>query len=206
VFYSAGDMEKTDLILRHTESQYYSYPVIPICRCWDEMHPPTKTIEFRRVCNEQNDVTDVKNVAAFCVRFLRQEINCVPHELKYEMFRSTQEDMGHRDQDKDVWMDWALVDSLPFLYFIQYKVYRHLQRYHDQQQALSKLENIIKTEKDLGHKETALNVLGQCMEQENRPKQAFKCYLLSLRQRARNNVARIHICRLLSSLLVGQED
>jgi tetratricopeptide (TPR) repeat protein len=119
------------------------------------------------------------------------------------MFRSAQHDMIHRDK-MDEWMDLAVVDSLPFLYFLQYKVYRHLQRYQEQQQALSKLENIIKTDQNLGHKETALNVLGQCMEQENRPKQALKCYLLSLRQRARNNVARIHICRLLFSLLVGK--
>jgi hypothetical protein len=34
VFYSTGDMEKAELILRHTEQQYFSYPVLPICRCY----------------------------------------------------------------------------------------------------------------------------------------------------------------------------
>jgi tetratricopeptide (TPR) repeat protein len=114
--------------------------------------------------------------------------------------------MKHRDQDVDFWMDWAIVESLPFLYFLKYKVYRYLQRYQDQQQALSKLSNIIKTDKNLRYRETALNILGQCMEHENRPKQALKCYLLSLQQRTRNNVANIHICRLLSSLLVCKEN
>jgi tetratricopeptide (TPR) repeat protein len=121
------------------------------------------------------------------------------------MFRYTQDDIKHRDQNEDFWMDWAIIEYLPFLYFLQYKVYRHLQRYQDQQQALSKLANIIETDKSLTHKETALNILGQCLEQENIPKQALKCYLLSLQQRARNNVAKIHICRLLTCLLVGKK-
>jgi tetratricopeptide (TPR) repeat protein len=201
VFYNTGDMEKTELILRHTESQFYSNPVIPICTCLHQESPPKVPAEIIRVCNKQNEDC-VKNITAFCVKFLKKEINCVPHELQYEMFRSTQDDIKHRDQFIDFWMDWAIIDSLSVLYFLQYEVYRHLQRYQDQQQALSKLANIIETNKYLGHKETAFNVLGQCMEQENRPKQAIKCYLLSLRQRARNNVAKIHICRLLSSLLV----
>jgi hypothetical protein len=204
VFYSTGDMAKTELILRHTESQYYSYPVVSICGCWDSMHLPKVTAKFARVCNEQI-LASFKNTIAFCVRFLQQEINCVPRELQYEMFRSTQYDFQHRNQDEDILMDFAVVDSLVFLYYLQYKVYRHLQRYQDQHQALSKLANTIGTDKTLRHKETALNVLGQCIEQENRPKQAFKCYLLSLQQRARNNVAKVHICRLLSSLLVGRD-
>ncbi|XP_060606823.1 uncharacterized protein LOC132759117 [Ruditapes philippinarum] len=40
VFYSTGDIEKTELILRHTECQFYSYPVFPMCNCWDMMPPP----------------------------------------------------------------------------------------------------------------------------------------------------------------------
>ncbi|XP_060555676.1 uncharacterized protein LOC132716420 [Ruditapes philippinarum] len=38
VFYSTGDMEKAELILRHTEQQYYSYPVLPICGCCVSRH------------------------------------------------------------------------------------------------------------------------------------------------------------------------
>jgi arginine decarboxylase-like protein len=101
-------------------------------------------------------------------------------------------------------MDWAVVDSLPFLYFIQYKIYSHLQRHQDKQQALNKLIRTIVTDKNLQHRETALNILGQCMEQENRPHEALNCYLLSLQQRARNNAANFHICKLLSGVLSDQ--
>ncbi|XP_060563763.1 uncharacterized protein LOC132723113 [Ruditapes philippinarum] len=204
VFYSTGDMEKAEQILRHTEQQYYSYPVVPICGCCYCKKPlPTVKAEFLRVCGEQS-WDCIKHNTAFCVRFIQKEINCVPHELQYEMFRSTQDDMIHREYLDDLWMDWAVVDSLPFLYFLQYKVYSHLQRHQDQQQALCKLIRTILTDKNLGHRETALNILGQCMEQENRHQQALNCYLLSLQQRPRNNVAIIHICKLLSGLLSSQ--
>jgi tetratricopeptide (TPR) repeat protein len=202
VFYMIGDMGKAELFLRHTEREYYSYPVVPICRCWTTPIPAV-TAEFERICSEQSEDC-IQHIVAFCVRFIKKEINCVPHELKYEMFRSTQDDMIHRNQYEDCWMDWAVVDSLPFLYFLQYKIYRHLQRHQDQQQALNKLIRTIETDKNLGHRETALNILGQCMEQENRHEQALHYYLLSLQQRARNNVAIIHLCKLLSRLLNSQ--
>ncbi|XP_060592931.1 uncharacterized protein LOC132747541 [Ruditapes philippinarum] len=202
VFYCTRDMEKAEKLLRHTEQQYNSNPVLPFCRCWNYPREAIP-VDFKRVCNEESEDC-IKKITAFCVRFIQKEINCVPHELQYEMFRSTQDDMIHRDELFDFWMDWAVVDSLPFLYFLQYKIYGHLQKHQDQQQALSKLERTIETDKNLGHKETALNVLGQCMEQENRHQQALKCYLLSLQQRARNNVAIIHICKLLSRVLARQ--
>ncbi|XP_060573351.1 uncharacterized protein LOC132731231 [Ruditapes philippinarum] len=201
VFYSTGDMEKAELILRHTEQQYYSNPVLTICGC--HRQPPAVTEEFMRAYNEQSEDC-IKHITAFCVRFIQREINCVPHELQYEMFRSTQDDMIHRRRIKDCWMDWAVVDSLPLLYFLQYKIYRHLQRHQDKQQALCKLIRTINTGENLGHRETALNILGQCMEQEKRPQQALKCYMLSLQQRPRNNAANFHICKLLSGLLVSQ--
>ncbi|XP_060574723.1 uncharacterized protein LOC132732334 [Ruditapes philippinarum] len=201
VFYSTGDMEQAELILRHIEQQYYSYPVVPVCTCVKK--PPAVTAELMRICGEQSEDC-IKHITAFCVKFIQEEINCIPYELQYEMFRSTQDDMIHRHWFKDCWMDWAVVDSLPFLYFLQYKIYRHLQRHQDKQQALNKLIRTIVTDENLKHRETALNILGQCMEQENRPQQALNCYLLSLQQRARNNAANFHVCKLLSRIFAGQ--
>ncbi|XP_060594213.1 uncharacterized protein LOC132748621 [Ruditapes philippinarum] len=152
VFYSTGYMEEAEFILRHTEQQYYSYPIIPICGCW-KTPPPAVTAE---------------------------------------LMRSTQDDMIHRDRRKDCWMDCAVVDSLPFLYFLQYKIYSRLQRCQEQQQAISKLIRTIVIDVNLRHRETAINILGQCLEQENIPQEALKCYLLSLQQRARNNAANFH--------------
>jgi hypothetical protein len=99
-------------------------------------------------------------------------------------------------------MDWATVDSLPFIYFLQYKIYGHLKRHQEKQQALNKLKRTTFPGENLNHRETALNILGQIMEQENRPYYAFNCYIYSLRERARNNAAKIHLCRLLSCILL----
>jgi hypothetical protein len=68
VFYCTGDMEKAELILRHTEQQYHSYPVVLICSCWDKL-PSALTAEFKRVCGEQNEDC-IKHITAFCVKFI----------------------------------------------------------------------------------------------------------------------------------------
>ncbi|XP_060598007.1 uncharacterized protein LOC132751785 [Ruditapes philippinarum] len=194
VFYSIGEMEKAEEILRQTEQKYNSLYVIPICSCVSGI-PETISEDIARVCNEHNDDC-IKHIVAFCVHFLRLEINCVPRELQYEVFRSTKNDMIHR-LPSDIWMEWAVVDSLPFLYFLQYKIYSHLQRQQEKQQALNNLMRTTFTEKNLKHRETTLNILGQCMEQENRPNDALHYYIYSLKERPRNNAAKIHLCRLL---------
>ncbi|XP_045182613.2 uncharacterized protein LOC123541255 [Mercenaria mercenaria] len=198
VVYSTGDMERAAGILHDIEEKYKIEVTEPVCGCYD-FHKPYIRKGFGQV-SSQSDVEAVKNIVAFCVRFLRSEIRIVPHELRYELYRSTQEDMQCREFWDNVWMDCVLVDSLPYLYFLQYKTYGVLQRSEEQQQALSKLWSAIKTERNLGHKETALNLLGQCMEQEQRPVDALQCYRLSLRVRERNNSAKIHICKCLANI------
>ena len=103
-------------------------------------------------------------------------------------------------------MDWAAVDSLPYLYFLIYKTCGQLQKCVDQQQALSKLMVSITTEANLSHRETALNLLGQCMEKENRFQDALHSYIWSLQIRNRNNVAKIHICKLLAKIVNHVQD
>ncbi|XP_045191873.2 uncharacterized protein LOC123548571 [Mercenaria mercenaria] len=195
IMYRVGNAEITVLILSRIEEQYNIEVTEPVCRCYDFNTPYFKR-GFGRL-SSQYGAEALKYTVALCVRFLPPEINCVPHELQYELFRSTREDLLHRSI-YDNWMDWAVVDSLPYLYFLQYKTYGKLQRPEEQQQALNKLIWAIETERNLAHKETELNLLGQCMEQENRPVDALKCYMLSLRHRKRNNAAKIHICRCLA--------
>jgi hypothetical protein len=116
------------------------------------------------------------------------------------MFRSTQKDLANRDIF-DMWMDFAVVDSLPYLYFLQFKTYSRLGRQDDKQRALFNIAKSIDVEPNLGHSETALNLLGQCMEEENYVNNAFKCYARSLQIRGRNNSAKVHICKLINKLI-----
>jgi hypothetical protein len=89
VFYSIGEMEKAEEILRQTEQKYLSQHVIPICVSGERI-PSTVSEDIARVCQEHKHVC-IKHTVAFCVHFIRLEINCVPRELQYEMFRSTQD-------------------------------------------------------------------------------------------------------------------
>ncbi|XP_045169933.2 uncharacterized protein LOC123532538 [Mercenaria mercenaria] len=188
--YCSGDMEKAEFVLRSTEDIYDTSTVEPICGCHGLQRQIIRK-EFVNKCSTGNEDL-IKHVVAFCVKVMPCEINCCPHELQYEIFGSTPEDILYRQ---------AVADSLPYLYFLQYKVYGFLDRPEGQQCALEHLAATIDTEPLLGHRETALNLLGQCLEQENRYYDALCCYINSLNIRPRNNVAKIHICRLLNSLV-----
>ncbi|XP_060558231.1 uncharacterized protein LOC132718536 isoform X1 [Ruditapes philippinarum] len=199
-FYCTGDIERTEFILKNIEECYDLSVVEPICGCYIFKKSPRRD-NFNRLCYESNEeCTLLKHITAPCVCFIRCEINCCPIELQHEMFRSTQEDLACRSEDDD-WMDTAVVDTLPYLYFLQYKTYSRLRRQDDKQRALSNIARTIDVEPNLGHKETALNLLGQCMEQENNLGNAFKCYARSLEIRRQNNSAKFHMCKLLNKLI-----
>ncbi|XP_045212673.2 uncharacterized protein LOC123563747 [Mercenaria mercenaria] len=196
ILYCTGDLERAAFILNDVDQRYNTEVTEPVCRCY--CFPLTHMKIGFSLISSQYDEEAVKYIVAYCVTFSQHEINCVPHELQYEMFRSTQEEIQNRGW-YDNWMDCAVVDSLPYLYFLQYKTSGNLNRPEDQQQALKKLMWVTETEPNLAHRETALNLLGQCMEQENRQDNALQCYMLSLHIRERNNAARIHMCRCLGN-------
>ncbi|XP_060599330.1 uncharacterized protein LOC132752935 [Ruditapes philippinarum] len=199
IFYCTGEIETTEQILKNIEESYDLIVVEPICKCYAFQHFECKRA-FNKLCYEADDeYTLLQSITASCVRFLRCEINCCPKELQHEMFRSSQQDLPYRSEN-DEWMNLAVIDSLPYLYFLQYKTYSHLRRNRDKQAAISNLAKCIVEEPNFGHKETALNLLGQCMEQENKTDAALQCYLFSLKIRGRNNAAKFHICRLVSSM------
>ncbi|KAH3784143.1 hypothetical protein DPMN_162095 [Dreissena polymorpha] len=61
---------------------------------------------------------------AFCTCFSRHEINCVPGQLVAEFYRTvTVEDEGCR-LPKHPCKDLAVVDSVPYMYYLQYLIFR----------------------------------------------------------------------------------
>ncbi|XP_060574008.1 uncharacterized protein LOC132731772 [Ruditapes philippinarum] len=199
ILYCVQEMQETDLVLSEIERRYDLQIVEPFCIC--HIFEPTNFKQgFGQLCDNYNEVI-LQFTTASCVKYLPCEIHCVPNELRYEWFRSTQEERKFRTFEDGIWMDCAVVDSLPYLYFLQYKVYSHLWRLEEKQAALANLDRTINEEPNLGHRETALNLLGKCLEQEGRAGDALHCYTRSLRVRGRNNAAKIHICILLSALI-----
>ncbi|XP_053405030.1 uncharacterized protein LOC123555261 [Mercenaria mercenaria] len=197
--FCAGDLEKTVIVLRDVEERYNPRVTQPVCNC---RRTALKGVE----CRFPIDILHVENVKAltsyfaFGVSVTRGEVHCVPHALQYEMFRCTEEERAMRNKDKDYWKNWAVVDPLPYLYYLQYLTYGQLGRQRDQQRALYKLIIIVSTEQKLLHRETALNLLGQCMEQEGRLMDALVYYRCSLNERQTHNLARWHIVGLVGRI------
>jgi tetratricopeptide (TPR) repeat protein len=200
-FYCSGKMERAESILNETKTKYDQHLVEPICRCYHEPRD-TESMNLAKFQEERNQV--VKNIVAFCVIFLPFEIKWIPKELQHEMYRMTGDKAGMSDEV--TWMDWAVVDSLPYIHFLQYKVNKHFHDEGGQQRALLNMEQSIDRTRNLCHRETALNLLGQCMEQNKQPIKALQCFSKSLRLQPRNNAAKVLICMCLASLFQTEDE
>jgi hypothetical protein len=198
--YCSGDMYNARCLLEHIEQKYDRSSIKTLCSCSEKGELRREMIGYRDKCMKGNEEL-IKDITSFCVKFLPSENNCVPRELRYEMFRSTASDKLYRKRTETFWMDLAIVDSFPFMYFLQYKTYGRLKMAEKQKIALLNFAMAIGTELDLGHEETALNLIGQCCEQENKPCTALDMYIESVKIRKRNNAANVHICRLISAFI-----
>lgn len=174
-------------VLRKVELDYDVDNVIPVCLCYrrTKVYMPKKGFSVN--CIERiNDKTLYKH-CAFCVVFTNHETHCIPDELRCEMNRVPSEQVTELD-DKKTWLKWACVDSLPYLYFLVFELSGKIGDRQEKSRALGKLKSCIETE-NLNHKETALNLLGQCLEKEDWLDEALECYRKSLEERSEFNAA-----------------
>ncbi|XP_052796267.1 uncharacterized protein LOC128228804 [Mya arenaria] len=142
----------------------------------------------------------MRHAQAKCVEFMRHEIHCVPKHFAYEMYRAaSREEIEMREPLVDDWMDMAVVDSLPYLYYLQYLTFKKLNVSTRVDQARSKLINYVAQYNGYGHLETALNLLGHFFEMENNHWLAYVMYCKSLQAQRKNNAANWHIMRLIYS-------
>ena len=203
MLYCKGDLNMAADVLNNVERSYEN-TVIAICGCY-RMDPfvtkPRK--EFTELLYECDTDILMTNKVAYCVRFLRQEAFCAPPILHYEMIRSLGDDIQHRNHIDYVWINWAVVDSRPFLHYLQYLTFRGLGIRHRQLQALSSLYVSLLDgldEKQLFHPETATHLYAHCLEIEGRTNDALGLYLASQESLPRNNAANLHIRRLTNVL------
>jgi len=73
-------------------------------------------------------------------------------------------------------MDKVVIDCVPFLYYLQYLVYRHKGNLSKRLHAMFNIADFLNLglgkqlcEKAKGHVDTAFHVLAHCRELENRP-------------------------------------
>jgi len=203
MLYCKGDLQMAADVLEDVERRYDS-TVQAMCGCGRMdafVAKPLKT--FSEAVNEENIDVLSTNKVAYCVRFLPQEAFCVPPNLQCEMVWAVGDDIEHRIRIERDWINWAVVDSRPFLYYLQYLAFRGLGLRHRQLQALRSLGVSIRDgirHHQLFHLETATHIHAHCMEMENRPDLALRLYQLSQSIMQRNNAANWHIQRLTNGL------
>lgn len=204
IFYSIGDFTSSASILGRIIKSFHFTQVTSTCGCIRRKSSPEVIgLNFMTRAYEQREV-DIKEViktnVSFCIRFVNTEEWAVPLELRHDFFKLIYEDMWKGKKDILFRKTWALVDSLTFLFFMQYKTYGKIGRRDQQELALHNLEQATYKEDNLGHRETALNLLGQCMEEEGRLYDALYCYWCSLRLCPMKNAAKVLICCSLAKM------
>ena len=94
-------------------------------------------------------------------------------------------------------MDLVVIDCVPFLYYLQYLVYRQLGQTALKMAALQELRDYVcQPGGTFSHACTAVHVLAHCRELENEPDVAFELYQQSVLHHPRNNIANWHLVRL----------
>ncbi|KAH3784123.1 uncharacterized protein LOC127842177 [Dreissena polymorpha] len=149
----------------------------------------------------------LQNEVAVCTIFNRHEMNCVPRQLVAEFYRTvTAEDAGCRLY-RDYWMDLAVVNSLPYMYYLQYLTFRITGLISDKDSALNNLQYYVLSKdlwKDQYHMEFSLNLIGHCWELEGYLSQAWRVYKFSVKLKPQNNAAYWHMFRMIGGLIYGR--
>ncbi|KAL3847903.1 hypothetical protein ACJMK2_018794 [Sinanodonta woodiana] len=135
----------------------------------------------------------LENQVSFCVVYLKSEIFITPIPLRMEMYRSVGTPRGLRDENEHFWYDWVVVDSITCLYFFQYLNLSRQGKDRHKQIAMDNMIYVIRTEPDIPHRDTALNLLAYCYMQENQPGNAFICLRESLKICPHHNSAKFYL-------------
>ncbi|KAH3784269.1 hypothetical protein DPMN_162223 [Dreissena polymorpha] len=148
----------------------------------------------------KKEVIDIlQKEVALCTIFSRHEIICVPGQLVAEFYRTiTVEDSGFRLRS-DFWMDLAVVDSLSYLYYLQYLTFRTTGLLSDKDSAFT---NPYSKYREY-HTETSLNLIGHCCELEGHLLEAWVVYKMSVNLRPQNNAAYWHMFSIIGGLIMG---
>jgi len=197
MLYCQGDLHRSAFVLNDVQ-QRLDNSVTYVCPC-RKLPNEKPSGDFCEYALRHGNPETLTSKMAFCVRFMREEMYCAPAILWFEMYRSVGDDIGHRRACELVWMDWAEVDALPFMLYLQYLTFGGLRERQRQLQALQGLLNICSNLVTLGkmfHPETVANLLGHCEEMEGHMEVALAIYNASRDLMPRNNAANLHILRL----------
>jgi len=207
MLYCRGQYDQAAHMLNHCEG-LLGPDVAHICVCVGRHYGYLPDTFLRKALNTST-VDLLKTSSTLCVMFCKHELPCVPEHLQHEMYRTqTQEDKNERNLSHE-WMDLVVIECEPFLFFLQYLVYRQKGNLSKRKSAMSHLVDFINNAKWLcdnakGHMDTAFHVLAHCCELENRPDVAWQLYQRSINIHPTNNIAWVHLIRLFRKYLLRE--
>ncbi|XP_052780728.1 uncharacterized protein LOC128217561 isoform X1 [Mya arenaria] len=144
-----------------------------------------------------------------CLQFLRFEKNCIPQFLTYEMYRTFTNLEQKSRSLHNTWMDMAMVDSIPFTYYLLFHTYHDMGKHEKAGIYLHLLLKYMKEDNFImfGHYETTCNMIGHCFQKSGYIIQAYEWYATSLVLLSVNNAAKWHLCFLIRELIsLGVKD
>jgi len=201
MLFCSGQYDQAADMFNHCES-LLGPDVERFCGCYGR-HYHYQSVPFFRKCPHTSTVDLLKTSSTSCVLFCKHELPCVPEHLQYEMYRTqTQQDKNER-RPQHAWMDMIVIDCVPFLYYLQYLVYRQKGNLPRRHSAMSNLMDCNHhglgkqlCDNACGHMDTTFHMLAHCWELENRPKLAWQLYQRSINSYPTQNIAWVHLIRL----------
>ncbi|XP_052226330.1 uncharacterized protein LOC127841501 [Dreissena polymorpha] len=203
IYFSAWQFEEAAAILNQVDA-LVSNTVIPFSPCFNFNNYKFDLELLRR---RKEFLHMLQNEVAMSTMFGRHEINCVPGQLVAEFYRTvTAEDKACRGAlHVPSWMEWmdlAVVDSLPYLYYLQYLIFRTTGLISYKDIAFKNLQTAIFRDQNY-HIDTSLNLIGHCWELEGNLSKAWRAYTFSVKLRSKNNAAYWHMFRMIGGLIYG---
>ncbi|XP_052221605.1 uncharacterized protein LOC127838078 isoform X2 [Dreissena polymorpha] len=197
---SAGYLPAAAYVLQDIERRCYPF-VRNICCCGNVLDRDDSLEEFAKELSTGSDYRLREDNIAYCVRFTRREVNCVPPILLFEMHRAVSKDeIKMRSKQHMDSMDDASVDACVFLHYLQYLTYGGLSDSEQALRAFNALKEYLHNNEDfLYHAATAATLWAHIMEMQSQHfmKCAFKQYSASVASTPHNNAANWHVRRLL---------
>ncbi|XP_052769305.1 uncharacterized protein LOC128209344 [Mya arenaria] len=199
MLYCRGHYERAAEVLSYCEGLLEKLEVCQCCGHYERAGQEPST-EFENKLITTSNTEMLKKYIMICITFTREEINCFPQHLAFEMLR------GIEGEDKLGTAKWkynVVTDCIPFLYYLQHLNSRELHQPRIAQIALHNLhEYTMDTmETEHGHIDTAFNMLGHCYELQTRQDLAWMCYNNSMEIYDRCNASIWHAARLLYQFL-----
>jgi len=134
--YAMGKPEEAAKIVKHVELVYDEIgPCFQDCLCGRLYKEPSD--EFMQKVPERSNNELLQARVALCVMFTRHESRALPPHMVFEMYRTvSQRDKSARHISRDVWMDLAVVESYPFMCYLQCLVFNKLKLHKEEVAAL----------------------------------------------------------------------